>query len=618
MEEKIRAKVNLSSHTWALNDPGMDEYARAGLAGLYMSLTAADVWERAPLNSPVREQAKKLKELVSWNFPDDRESKIRLDWYDSNKTKEAFEAIVKWAWQVRDGVLFLPAVHRKQRHLDNYYLRLPTHNGLFSTFLQHNKAITRQLSDTEKNEIAREVQEKREQLEKDGLTEEKIEKLLKKVEKDAKEKFPKAKKLEKKTQYYDEDNPFTIQYAHINHDTKLIYWKKCGQEILLKGFFNPTRSIECPAWLYPGSAPRFGKSREVEKQWTGPARVCFLLAFAPLACHFTKLPKTIIKDKWKPNWSFIIPRVQSLSTFRKSALRHTVTLANWPFQSEVAGLQDAVLRYMAGEKLTRKDVTEVLAVVMGQVSHYQNQNVRKSHLRFSPKVIPKAIDKYRHFNRVFSASSTIKRGKVELPNCRERITANLLEERDWYRDLVSIPLWQSDTVRDKAKKYNKGESVDRVWFYKIRSEWDNLMTIINKTNIWSDKQDKRILKVFKKALWRLLNKEETAVSRGGSRELPERWDDKVDKIRRQLMRAKTLPLCRAEIIGLLGEATASHERKNRDGKKERVGGVLFEQDDEDDELSRYLWRMLGDTRDFAKVRDLALLALITFRDGRLG
>ena len=40
------------------------------------------------------------------------------------KKRPRLNAVVKWAWQVHEGVLFLPGVHRKREHLDCYYLRV--------------------------------------------------------------------------------------------------------------------------------------------------------------------------------------------------------------------------------------------------------------------------------------------------------------------------------------------------------------------------------------------------------------------------------------------------------------------------------------------------------------
>ena len=66
-----------------------------------------------------------------------------LEWSEGNE-KAALEAVVKWAWQVHDGVFFLPGVHRKREHLDCYHLRLHVHNGLLGTFFQFPRTIKKE------------------------------------------------------------------------------------------------------------------------------------------------------------------------------------------------------------------------------------------------------------------------------------------------------------------------------------------------------------------------------------------------------------------------------------------------------------------------------------------
>ena len=63
-----KRKVKSTGIAFALNDPGMGEYERAGLAGLYMSLTAADAWAKDSLSSSVKTQAQELRGTDSVAF----------------------------------------------------------------------------------------------------------------------------------------------------------------------------------------------------------------------------------------------------------------------------------------------------------------------------------------------------------------------------------------------------------------------------------------------------------------------------------------------------------------------------------------------------------------------
>ena len=137
-------KAKSTGMTFRLNEPGMGEHERTGLAGLCLSLTAAIAWKNQrrawPLPESVEGNLAALRKTISNlnvpHFPVVEDGLgVRLEW-PAGEEKAALKAVVKWAWQVHDGVLFLPGVHRKREHLDCYYLRLPTHNGLLGTFFQ--------------------------------------------------------------------------------------------------------------------------------------------------------------------------------------------------------------------------------------------------------------------------------------------------------------------------------------------------------------------------------------------------------------------------------------------------------------------------------------------------
>ena len=68
------------------------------------------------------------------------------------------------------------------------------------------------------------------------------------------------------------------------------------------------------------------------------------------------------------------------------------------------------------------------------------------------------------------------------------------------------------------------------------------MELGNEERMWDSPEEKRLLETLRyPVLWRLLNEEEFATSRRGSRALAERWDDTVEKWHRRFLRAKTRP-----------------------------------------------------------------------------
>ncbi len=105
--------------TWLLSDPEMDLLERAGLAGLYLSLKAATPDQLSPLG---------------WREEELNADAVTLRW--SGTAKEAFVKLMEWAWQVRDGLVYLPAVH-DERDASLPQNRVAMHNGIMRTFLQH-------------------------------------------------------------------------------------------------------------------------------------------------------------------------------------------------------------------------------------------------------------------------------------------------------------------------------------------------------------------------------------------------------------------------------------------------------------------------------------------------
>ena len=597
--------------TFRLNEPGMGEYERVGLAGLCLSLTAAAAWERRrrtwPLPKTIKESLDRLRDMISNvdapNFPLVEDGMgLCLEWTEGNE-KAALEAVVKWAWQVHDGVLFLPGVHRKREHLDCYHLRLHVHNGLLGTFFQFPRTIN------------------------------------------------KVKDPERKVVRYDEEKTFSVSYRRIALDAKLPQ----HQAIPKKGVCGDNPAPAMASWIYPGSEPRFNNASagiRRETAWRGPARFAYLMLFAPIACHYVKLPAN--------NWAYLVPGVEDLRGYQRDFLRRNmVNLGNWPFYGAVAGLEDAALRYAIRNQAGRQSPT---TVVMGKADFYHAiQKTRKNLWREIAVAddMPTAFRRYDIFNRAFPAGKMVRPTReakpeesdqkgnhfITLPNCRERITANILHGDPWYADLAYIPFWQRDRVENERKTVRKHglsavglnlpwksgnqekESIspERLWFLKLHHfERKQLMSIANEKEIWDDPQEKDILDAFRSAFRRLLNREDKALGRGGSRDLSKRWDNAADKWHRRLLHAKTKLLLATVVHELLAQAARSPGL--RDGDLVEPGGPAFllpkTSEDESYESRRArnnafqseFRRMVNHPSDWKKIRDLALT---TFTDSRL-
>ena len=339
-------KVKSTGITFALNDPGMGEYERAGLAGLYMSLTAADAWARDSLPSTVKDQvkdqARELKKLIQWRLVGEGIS-LCLKWKDEDK---ALSALVRWAWQVKDGVFFLPAIHRRREHLDNYYLRVHAHNGLLNTFFQHPRTIKKARSEKNKNNNENNIEE------------------------------------------FDESQTFSVSYRAIAPEVELPQHKKAK---FSKGINSEAIVYPKAAWIYPGSEPRFNNNPlRIKKENAWGARSCltYLTLFTPLACHYVRLPK---------NWAFIVPQVSAIDTFQRHFVRCLTNHSNWPFNDAAAGVDDAILRYTVSTDLRQLirqgETVNVLIVVMGYAGYYgDQQKTRKNFLRV--QVTPRAYTRH--------------------------------------------------------------------------------------------------------------------------------------------------------------------------------------------------------------------------------
>lgn len=561
--------------TFRLNEPGMGEYVRAGLAGLYLSLTAARVWLRQrsawPLPRSVAERLDDLHEhLTNHEVPDfplaDDGYGVRLEWRAGTEIA-ALKSIVNWAWQIHDGVLFLPGVHRKRQHLDCYYLRLHHHAGLLGTFFQFPSTIK------------------------------------------------KMKKNEIKVERYDEGKTFTVSYRAISPEAQLPQSKA----VLPHGICDEIWGKPLPNWVCPGSEPRFNtKGIERETGWRGPARIAYLMLFAPIACHFIKLPRSIVKGNSKDNWAYIVPHVGSIRCFQREFLRRNMAnLSNWPFYGEVAGLEDAGLRHAVRQRRGGKSLT----VVMGNTAYYHDQQKTRKNLWRDLAItndMSTAFYRYDVFNRAFPVSSNMVRStgskndedsakqgshRVVLPSSRERITANLLHGHPWYSDLAYIPFWQRDRMEQERKRNKDSISISKLWFDKLRRyEGPQLRSLIGEDRMWNDPFEKDMLDVFTQALRRLLNREAKALERGGSRELFKRWDITRDRWHRRLLNAKTRLLLSSAVHELLALAACSP-----------AGGPVIFPNDAHAEMRR----MLNHSMEWKKIRDLALLAMATFADHRL-
>jgi|GEM_PF-1112508 len=571
--------------TWRLSDAGMDLLHRVGLSGLYMALQAAS--EAGADLSP-----------LTWREDDLQPDSVTVRW--SGPAKPGFVKLIEWAWQVREGVLYLPAVH-DAKDAATIQNRVTMHNGIMRTFLQHTNVqpkgelLTRIITLDENHEIEIRYQSP----------------IIR---------SPKKKKN---------------QSEETAAPRKLLRpWSDVVGCFTSGGEFKPQTGLS--SWAFPGIGGRYGQEQK-GKAWNGPPQIAILLMLAPTVCFYLRLPKTEAKIKekkvWVENWATVVPDVRDLQDFAEKRPRIPLN----PDYTDVASLGDAAMHFLARystDKPRRSLQTGCRVVAMGKVSYYANQSVRKMVLDISAE--ERSLKRYRILHRempntyeLWKAEASIdpavvkpkKRGekptdsaeetedtpkasgRFKMPAARGRIADNFVTGRTWYADLAIPTAWdheELERLRKRNKELNDRDGRDRptshetILFTILGYQRRKLMKLINEPEMWDDPNDRAFLEAFWETLSRLYYLERKhAEERGGSRPPEERMNDLNDKTRRELMQAKTRLLLRKT----LAEFFAKPAKLPR--SEALCNNVAA------------LWRIID--ADWRKGRDLALLALMTYQ-----
>jgi CRISPR-associated protein Cas8a1/Csx13 len=568
--------------TWRLSDPGMDLLERAGLAGLYMALRAAAETETslAPL---------------TWRADDVTADSVTVRWCGA--AKPAFLRLMEWSWQVREGVLYLPALHgaKDAATLQN---RVTLHNGVMRTFLQHTNVqpkgepVTRIITLDENREIEVRYQ-------------------------------PPIIRPPKNRKDKDNDDSEPIKLLRPWSDVEDLF-TSAGEFRLRAGLSS---------WAFPGIGGRYGLEKK-GKAWNGSPSAAILLMLTPTVCLYLRLPRTEtkIKDKkvWVENWVTVVPDVRNLQEFAEKRPR----IALNPDYVDVASLGDAAMYFLARyatDKPRRSLQTACRAVAMGKVSYYANQSVRKSVLDVSAE--ERQLKRYRVLHRELrntyvalkseaAANTTAVKSKrsakkpakppesapkaagfFKLPAARGRIADNLIAGRAWYADLAMPTTWDRENLENLRKRNkemndrdggNRPTSPEMILFGALCYQRSNLMKLIVEDEMWDNPHDQCFLEAFWETLARLYFLERKAVEeRGGSRTPEDRMNDLNEKTRRDLMQAKTRILLRKTLAEFFAKPAKLARSETLCAKVAMV------------------WRTIDS--DWRKGRDLALLALITYQ-----
>jgi CRISPR-associated protein Cas8a1/Csx13 len=544
--EPAPAEALGGERTWKLSNPGMDLLERAGLAGLFMALRAARAanHDLSPLE---------------WTDADLKHDSVTVRW--TGPAQPAFEKLMRWAWQVRDGLFYFPAIHGEG---DHWWKREAVHNGLMKTYFQNpnvqpalervTKVVT--IEEGRMIQVSYKVPGERVPAPELGLN---------------KRNKPKNKTI-----------PTQTTKPHIDSSEALFVKKDGSWE---------TKPVELSNWVYPGCAGRYGG----EKSWYGPADLGLILMLTPTVCHFLRLQGE------GGNWALVVPDVRELFEFARARPR----VALKPEFVDVASLGDAGLRFLAeyttGEVRKRLHVgCRVLA--MGNVPYYQNQSIRKAVLDVADR--NQAVERYRLLQQAFpNYFQAIKKpateegpqpnGWYKLPTGRGRIADNLVNGRPWYEKLFVPMPWDEQELEQQRKQADAGSSTERVWFRALTYQRSKLMKLITQDDMWETEAEKFFVQAFWEALDSLYAQEAEATERGGSRTAQERFEHLNEDIRRALMQAKTRVSLRAALAELFAKA----------GRQKTVR-----------EHPAAVWRLIDHPDCWQQGRDLALLALASHRN----
>jgi CRISPR-associated protein Cas8a1/Csx13 len=553
--------------TWRLSDPGMDILERAGLAGLFMALKAAE------------EKPHDLAPL-SWELSSDA---VTLRW--SGPAQVGFEKLMRWAWQVtKEGVLYLPATQDDTERA-NFHLRVPTHSGLMRTFFQHTN-----------------VQPKGQP----------IEKIVK---------IDEGREISISYQPPIIRPPKTTKGAAkstvADPKRRLKPSKDVAELFDRKGVLRAA-TVELSNWVYPGIAGRYSD----ERAWVGMPDRAFILMLAPTVCLFQKLQGD------GGNWVFVVPDVRELEEFAVNR-RQMKLSADFVDVASLgdAGLR-FFAEYSSTKP--RRSLAGCRVVAMGKVKYYANQSIRKSILditadkhqvnryRLLQQHLPnryvarrtdeaKAASAPKGRQAATGKAAAVKEprkaaGFFKLPAARGRIADNLINSRPWYENLTVPMTWDREDLERQRKRNKERNDVDggsrptspeTILFNSLQQQRSSLMKLIQDDAMWDTEAEKVFVEAFWETLRALYRREaDAAKDRGGSRTAGDRMEDLNEDLRRSLSQAKTNALLRQ----LLTEFYARPVKKYRSPTLGKYSATI--------------WRLVD--ADWKKGRDLALLALASY------
>jgi CRISPR-associated protein Cas8a1/Csx13 len=370
--------------------------------------------------------------------------------------------------------------------------------------------------------------------------------------------------VQTKIYYEDEESyPIIIRYKAL----KSYVYQEFAEALCDKNGNLSTKPISIAGWLNLGAAVRhtaFSNDTSFEE----PAHLALILLFAPVACCYFVLRSRLREQR--AQYALVIPEIRDLEKYTKyrRSLRNRAFKEFWASSVGDAGLQFLTM----AEKLAKDyDISACQVTTMGTVAWSTQQKTRTDLYLVKIDKTSKVPQNYR-VSRECLQDRVIARDRegdsfIATSLARELIADNLARGKPWYAELSS-KITSSDL------------------FEKLNYEREGLNQMIQSKKVEWSKEERLFVEAFHEAL-RKTYRQQSDRTKDDEKV---RFDKVNQKFRTKLMRCKNRNSVREFVMDFWARA-----------------GTLPTVQDNWEEFMRLM------TNDWKAVRDLALLALVSYK-----
>jgi len=364
------------------------------------------------------------------------------------------------------------------------------------------------------------------------------------------------------------ERPLILNYAKLEWYSH----QKCAEDFL-KGN-DWAEAVPLVGWLAPGGVIRHNAFKDTALE--EPARRALLLLFAPVGCFYFSLRSTIRSQKAR--FALLIPEINNLEEY--SFVHRQIHKESEITELTACGTSDAALRlalYVQGQKGSRKISCERCQVItLGTVPWSTQQKTRTAAMSVDlrPRELVKGygvIDKALPNRIVLSKTKKgePEKGFIVTSVSREHFGDNLAHGQKWYADFTKL------IVNKETQKV-------------VKFEWEGLSMIVNQMEL--ERGEKVVVEACHEALRRRYGQIKDRAKRDRAN-IGSLFDREYERRRVGLARCKSASALRQELTDFWS----------------RAGQLKALQEGWD------AVRVMFDDKHWARARDLALLALASYK-----